>query len=324
MSLAQAFLDQMNDWHTYSEPYDTPLDQWLHQSYAEELKKGNKINWTERYFSPSSADKTATELFAKAKRFKKDEIRWKPHQRRYMSLGTAIGDWLQRDILLCERHYEKLSGNKPRFTMGLIDGKPAFEDFVKTSHPMEWDGQKFNINGTCDGILIDNETGEKVLLEVKSKQSTPAKTSLFSMKKAEDKHVKQTVCYGSMYGVDKAIIVYVNGAKEGWFADDEKLRKTPDLRAFDVEITDDLREEVFGHFADVCRIIDSDRMPIPDLREWEFSEYKDSITKRLTDEEFSNLLRVAEVQAELSEGFEKNNILKGLDDIKRRRAEINK
>lgn len=322
-SLADAFLEQMNDWHTYSEPYDTPLDQWLHQAYADVLKEGSKFDWSKRYFSPSSASKTATELFAKGKRFKKDAIRWKPHQRRYMSQGTALGDWLQRDILLCERHYEKLSGKKPRFVMGLIDGKPAFEDFVAKSHPVVWDGEEYNITGTCDGILIDTETGEKVILEVKSKQSTAAKTSLYSMRQAEDKHVKQVVCYGEMYDAQKGIIVYVNGAKRGWFDDDETLAKTPDLRAFDVTITEDMRDEVFGHFANVSKIIDSDRMPVPDLREWTFSEYKDSITKRLTDQEFEDTIKVAEVQLQMEEDkFVRSNIQKALYDIKRRREVV--
>lgn len=322
-SLAKEFLEQMNEFHTYYEPFDTPLQQWLNELYGEELKIKNKMDYRGRYFSPSGADKTATELFAKAKRFKKDDKRLSPHQRRYMAQGTALGDWLQYEVLLCERHFEKLTGKKPRFVMGLKDGKPAFEEFVAKTHPMEWDGQKFNLNGMTDGIMIDTHTGEPVILEAKSKQNTPSKTSLYSMKEANPGHVKQTVCYGEMYGVDRAIIVYINGAKEGWFADEEKLRKTPDLRAFDVEFTDELKEEVFGHFADTCRIIDSGRMPIPDLRSWEFSEYKDAITKRLTDQEFEDTIRVAEIQLQMEDNkFVSENIRKAIHDIKRRREAL--
>ena len=94
-SLAKAFLDQMNEFHTYYEPFDTPLQQWLNELYGEELKIKNKMDYRGRYFSPSGADNTATELFAKAKRFKKDNKRLAPHQRRYMAQGTALGDWLQ-------------------------------------------------------------------------------------------------------------------------------------------------------------------------------------------------------------------------------------
>lgn len=323
MSLAEAFLEQMNDWHTYPEPYeDIDLDHWLHKSYADVLLREKKIDWSVPYFSPSGASKQLCELYAKAKRFKKDKVRWKPHQRRYMSQGTALGDWLQRDIMLCERYYEKLSGKKPRFVMGLVNGEPAFENFIFKQHKMSWKGKEFSLLGTSDGIMVDTHTGEKVLLEVKSKQSTPAKTSLYSMREAEPSHIKQVVCYGEMYDVKRAIIVYVNGAKEGWFADDEKLKKTPDLRAFDVEITEELREEVFDHFVMALEVVESGRMPIPDLRDWEFSEYKQAIVEELSDEDFESMIRVAEAYKLMSEPFVVNNIDKALADVRQRRKAI--
>lgn len=317
--LAKAFLEQMNEWHTYSEPYDDDLDAWLHERYAQVKRQKKKVDWRKMYFSPSSASKQATELFAKSKRFKKDEIRWKPHQRRYMSQGTALGDWLQRDILLCERHYEKFTGEKPRFVMSLVDDNPAFEDFVYVSKEVTHNGHTFNLNGTTDGIMIDTKTGKPVIIEFKSKQSTPAKTSLYSMREAEQKHIDQVVCYSQMYGVMDAIIVYVNGAKEGWFATDEKLAKTPDLRAFHIEVTDEMVDEVMTHLSDTAEIIKSGEMPVPSLTEWEFSEYKQSIVDRLTDDQYKQLLQVAEFQLQTTTGFMNDMIRKALLDVKRRR-----
>ena len=64
-------------------------------------------------------------------------------------------------------------------------------------------------------------------------------------------------------------------------------------------------------------------MPVPDLREWEFSEYKDSITARLTDEEFEDTIKVAEIQLQLEDNkFVAGNIRKAIYDIKRRREAI--
>ena len=125
-----------------------------------------------------------------------------------------------------------------------------------------------------------------------------------------------------MYDVKRGIIVYVNGAKEGWFADDEKLKKTPDLRAFDVEITDELREEVFGHFVMAREVIESGRMPIPDLRDWEFSEYKQAIVEELSDEDFESMIRVAEAHKQLVKPWEASNIERAIADVRQRRKAI--
>ena len=64
---------------------------------------------------------------------------------------------------------------------------------------MTWKGEEFSLLGTTDGIMVDRRTGEKIGLEIKSKQETPSKTSLSAMKEADPKHVKQCVSYGEMY-----------------------------------------------------------------------------------------------------------------------------
>ena len=288
-NLAQDFLDYINDWHTYNQPYDDELDAWLHEEYAKVIRKGKNVDWRSIYFSPSSAGNSARELYVKAKKKKRDNQRFKPHQRRWMSLGTAVGDWFQREILLAERHYKKFSGKDPVFTFGLVDGKPAFEDFVFKQHKMSWGGEEFSLMGTTDGIMIDRRTGEKIGLEIKSKQETPSKTSLSAMKEADAKHIKQCVSYGEMYGIDRFIVVYVNTAKKKWFADDTELEKTPDIRAFEIRITDEMRQEVFGYFVDIVRRVRENDPPKLDLMEWRFNGYKRACALDLSSEEVSEL-----------------------------------
>ena len=73
-----------------------------------------------------------------------------------------------------------------------------FEDFAKKSHKVEHNGVTFHLSGSPDGIMIyTDEDGNKIRvgLEVKSKQTTAAMTSLYSMKEAEAKHVEQVMAY---------------------------------------------------------------------------------------------------------------------------------
>lgn len=321
--VAEDFLEYLNDWHTYPEPYDDELDAWLHESYAKVIREGKDVNWNSIYFSPSSAGNSARELYAKAKKKKKDKQRFLPHQRRWMSLGTVVGDLIQRDLLLAERHYEKMSGNKPAFSVGLIDGKPAFEDFVFRQHQMEWNGEKFSLLGTCDGILVDNRTGEKVGLEIKSKQETPSKTSLSAMKEPDPKHVSQVVSYGEMYGIHKFIILYVNTAKKKWFSSEEDLLKTPDIRAFEVEVDDTMRSYVFDYFADIVRRVREENPPKLDLDSWRFNSFKRACAKDLSEEEVEELKQEVELMDMFDEPAWKQKLRKeALDDILELRGDV--
>src|SRR5690606_31990304 len=123
-----------DDWHSQNELWDNELDAQIHRWYADPPKV-----WPQRpYFSPSSANSCPRELYVKAKGGKRDAFKRQPHQKRWTSIGTLVGDMIQRDILFIEKHYEKLTGNKPRFKFERNeDGTPAFEDFAKTNALVE-------------------------------------------------------------------------------------------------------------------------------------------------------------------------------------------
>ncbi len=96
----------------------------------------------------------------------------KSWQRRWRFIGDAI----QRNILLAERHYEKFTGEDPCFRIERTkDGFPAFEDLVKTRKIIEHNGQRFSLIGMCNGILeYTEEHGvvTRVGLEIKLKQTS--------------------------------------------------------------------------------------------------------------------------------------------------------
>ena len=244
--IADEFIRQFDDFCTKGGVgFDTELDKDIHSWYL-----NAPTVWPKRpYFSPSSSKSCPRELYMKATGAKRDNFPRQPHQTRWTELGTAIGDMMQRMVLGMERK----DGYTFKFERNDV-GQPMFEDFAKTNAKVEHNGQTFYLFGTTDGIM-EYVTGDgeilRVGLEIKSKQTTPARTSLHSMREPEEGHVKQCVSYSHMYGVDYFIIVYVNGAKKSWVLTEEEYKATPDIRAFGIEITQDDRNELFDKFAEI-------------------------------------------------------------------------
>lgn len=320
--LTKPILKQLDLFHSYQKPYDNDLDVWLHSSYAKVISDGLAVDWSVVYFSPSSANVCPRALYEKAKKSKKDIYKPQPHQRRWTSTGEKIGDMLQEEFLLCERHLEKFSGVKPRFTMGITDkGYPAFEQFIWTQKRVEHNGEVFYLTGTGDGLLVDNETGKTIGLEIKSKQQTPSKTSIRAMTAPQESHVKQVISYSIMYDVDTFVIAYYNTAKKGWFLTDEEYEKTPDLRLFQVDISDEDKTDILDFFADITRRVRENDPPLPDLTKWKFNDFKDAIGKSITAEEIATLETIADFLIEDMQAWERRSVLESLDDIKRRFAE---
>ncbi|MBA9027559.1 hypothetical protein [Peribacillus huizhouensis] len=291
--VAQEFTDYLNEWHTYSQPYDTKLDIWLHEAFAQEMRKYKKMDWSAPYFSPSSSGKDDRELYVKALRMKKDEDEVKPWQRRYTSRGTSVGDWLQRELLLAERHFEKFTGKLPPFKFErTAEGYPAFEEFVHGQKFYEHNGNRFSILGTCDGILeYVNEDGERkrIGLEIKSKQTSYAETGFQRMKEAKDDHVKQVTCYALNYELDAYLVIYVNCSVKAWFMTDEEWQKAPDIRVFGIEVTDEMKDEILTKFASITAAVKSETPPPLALEKFRFNNFKESCALSLTDEEYAQV-----------------------------------
>src|SRR5699024_399823 len=194
---------------------------------------------------------------------------------RWAKLGTLGGDRIQRELRAIERNYEKQTGNKPRFRFERNDdGTPRFEDFAKTNKYVEHNGESFYPYGAPDGIMeYITDDGEKIRvgLEVKSKQGTPARTSLYSMKKPDSSHARQIVAYSEMYDCDYYMILYVNYAKQGWNMTDEQYEKTPDIRAFCAKVTDEHKASVFDKASMVTKAVRENNPPKMDIGEWTFN-----------------------------------------------------
>lgn len=292
--IAEEFRNFLETWHSYTEPYDTPLDVWLHESYAKVLSKDSYLDYRSLpYFSPSSANSCPRELYEKALRSPRDQAEVKPWQRRWQFIGTNIGDAIQRDILLAERHYKKFTSEKPRFRIERTkDGYPAFEDFVKTRKVIEHNNQQFALIGTCDGILeYTDKHGvvTRVGLEIKSKQTTYSKTSEYSLREPGADHVKQVTCYSLMYDLDYYVVLYMNASKKAWNMSEEDYAKYPDFRAFGIAVTGEMRNEVLDKFASIVAAVKTKQPPKPDIEHWLFNNYKTACAQSLSDEEYEEI-----------------------------------
>ena len=306
-AVAAEFTDFINEFHSYPQPYDSPMDIELNRQFADILEKQDKYGYfnfkknpdgIERpFFSPSSAGKSERELYEKVLKSPKDTQKPQPHQRRWTAIGTKIGDMMQREILLAERHYQKFTGKMPRFRFARnAEGAPLFEEFTKTIHEVQHNGEHFGILGLGDGILeYISEDGEiiNIGLEIKSKQQAYSTTNEKNMTEPKEEHRLQTVCYSEMYGLDYFFIVYVNASKKAWNMSPEEFADNPDFRVFGNEVTEDDRLAVFDKFAAVTKAAREGNPPPLDLTAWMFFEYKNHVAKTLTDEEFSDIRATA-------------------------------
>src|SRR5699024_4346469 len=222
------------------------------------------------------------------------------------------------ELLLMGRHYKKFTGEDPKYTVGMVDGKPAFEDFIYADHLVKHDGEEFYLRGTSDGILSITGSDKLVGLEVKSKQQTPSKTSLTAMKEPQEAHVKQITAYSIMYDLEDYVIMYVNTSHKAWEMTEEEFQKTPDIRLFDVKVTEEDKTDLLEYFADSARRVREDDPPLPDLSRWRFNSYKNAISESLTDDEMERLEMVNDFLKESQPVWMQKQMDMALNDIKRR------
>ena len=293
--IAKDFEDFLTEFHKHDQPYDDLMDAELYEQYARVLREQSKwgyFNWNESpdgtprpVFSPSAAGKGDRELYEKARRSKKDKRNPTPNQRDWTGLGSQVGGYIQREIMLAERHFERLTGKPLRFRFERTDrGEPAFEHFKKVMHECEFNGEKFALSGLPDGILeYTNDDGQiiRVGLEVKSFQK--GWSAFKALNHPKHNHELQTICYSEMYGLDYYIILYHLTYGADWNKDINRNK------AFGKFITQDDRDKVLFKFANIAKAVRTGTPPAVDLSEWRYNEYKTAIAKGISEEEYTLL-----------------------------------
>lgn len=293
-TMATEFIEQLNLFHSQPSPRDSKIDLYLHQCYADVLRRTAKEGFKtpdKPYFSPSSSGSCARELYLKIKGEERDAQEVAPYQTRWQHIGTKIGDMIQEQVLLMEDHLENLTGVSPKFKFVRNEhAEPMFEEFAYTRYLVK---DKYYLMGTTDGIMtFQTPEGKliKVGLEIKSKQTTYSQTGGYSMKEANSKHKKQTIAYSIMYDVDYWIIVYVNASKKAWSMTEEEQNKYPDIRAFGHYVTPEMKEELLNKFDGIMECVENNDPPKLELENWTFNNYKQACALDLSQEEFVELV----------------------------------
>ena len=321
--LAEEFTQLLNDWHSLPETWDNALDSQIHEWYVNPPKLFPK----KPYFSPSAANGCPRELYEKAKGAKRDKGGQPPYQKRWTSIGTLIGDMIQRDLLFIEKHGEKALGYTPRFRFERnASGQPMFEDFAKASVPIKTEDTFFHLYGAPDGIMqYVTDDGEviRIGLEIKSKQTSAARTSLYSLREADEKHVAQVTAYAVMYDLDYYLILYVNTAKKAWVLSDKDFAETPDIRVFGVECTQERKERLIGQLAEIQKAVDNGTPPKLDIGKWTFNGFKTACAKSLSDEEMAEISeQVRKIERSGVRDFMKRQYREALDDLLAKREAL--
>ena len=296
--IASEFIKHLNNFHEKCIKPDNKIKAQLFRDYIFAWETEEAPNFgSNHFFRASSTGADAREHYHRLKRHKQDFAKRQLAQTtRWQNLGTAIGDMIQFDLLMAEKH------SKGRFQFeriikevgnGFGRSLPHFEEFSTKTVRFNHRGKDFLIHGSTDGILHYTTTDGRIIrvgLEIKSKQGSYSKTSYHSMKHPDYKHKKQTVSYSLMFDVDYWIILYVNASKKAWNPTEEDLMKCPDIRAFGHYVTKEMKEDVLDRFASICDSVDNNNPPKLELENWTFNGYKQACAESLTNAEIVELI----------------------------------
>jgi len=293
--IADKFIDHLNEFHTLNIPENEAVLKDLYTSYIEAFDNPFKLPIGHKdipMFRPSGLGGCPLEHYHRLSGSKsdyKDDYKEIPYQKRWKDIGTSLGDLVQKWVLETSAYYNNPTFKfeaSPHFTA------PHFEQFSTISKVFEHNGKVFRLQGSTDGIMIyTNEYGERlrVGLEVKSKQTSYAVTSMRNMIAPNAKHVTQITGYSLMFDVDYWIILYVNGSKMSWTMDETNITKYPDIRAFGVYVTEDMKQEALDKMATILDNVYTQTPPKMDLDGWTFNNYKEAIAKSLSEDELQEI-----------------------------------
>lgn len=328
--LAKEFTTYLNNWHKLNIDDDLQVNKELFKNYIHAFDNPFEIDPSHKdipMFRASGVGGCKREHYHRLKGDfidNYDKVKYTPpHQARWQRIGTRVGDMIQSDLLQAEKYYttpEPALGEwttsdvkpKPKFTFERINfgdklPKPAkykkplivphFEEFSTVSKVFTHNDTTFRLQGSTDGILIyKDEFGAtvRVLLEVKSKQTTYAQTGFKGLTKPNDSHLKQVIAYSLMFDIDYVLIIYVNCSKKAWTMSDEDLLKSPDIRVFGLYITDEMKDDLLEDLALTCVATKLNQPPKLDLDKWLFNEYKQVCATSLTEDELQEIKEYVE------------------------------
>lgn len=286
--IASAFYCMMNNFHSLDVYDDYMIEKLLlrQQELDVEGIKNREPRRTDIVtFNPSSAGKCPRELYFKNNGTEDNGLNLYPYNKRWSSNGTAVHSRIQRDLLYAEKYMEDnpfrvaqaydVLGVRCKYKRCML---PAWENNIFTTKEYEHNEVKFVIRGMADGFLW---YGDKLVnLEIKTKSTTVAAVGTYKMKEPMEHHVMQCVCYSLLFHedpyedrVDTSILFYESLAKDNW---SKGADARPDIRAFQVNVTKEMRVELLDKFAMVVDCINRGVPPYADTSKCLFCPFKET------------------------------------------------
>ena len=220
------------------------------------------------YVSPSSASKCTRELFYKIKREDKTDTTTFPYQKRWTRNSSAVHQVVQKDILYFEEYLKDARLVIARDSKGM----PLWEENIKKTITVTHKGEDIRVSGMMDGILQDNETGELIGFEFKTKSNSIGQLGDYKLKEPAEHHIMQCVLYSIMFKLDTFILMYENVVKDYWSKGSEAK---PDIKAFTVTVTEDMRVALLDRFHKLSLQIKSNTVPAKEQDKCLFCSYKE-------------------------------------------------
>lgn len=274
--LASQLVEQFDEFHRKTiYPLDVAIESGYYRDVLEHIEeplpravvpKGIPV------FTPSGADKCPRELYYKVTGIKTDRIPNIPYHKRWTRNATLVHEGVQKDLLYMEKYLKD-----PAFVVKrTINGKPAWEESIKTTTVRRVGDVEYGITGMMDGHLVHTPTGQIIGFEFKTKSNSIAQVGSYKMKSPSDSHITQCTAYSLLYGLDDYIVLYEALAKDGWMKGEDARH---DLRAFHITITDGERKALDDKFAKVARAVKEQKLPARDVTKCLFCGYKTTCSK---------------------------------------------
>lgn len=284
--IATAFFYMMNDFHSLDVYDNYKIESLLLEQTRLDIE-GIKNRLPRRtdivVFNPSSAGKCPRELFYKNSNIQEDGLNLFPYNKRWASNGTAVHSRIQRDLLYAQEYLQDCPFRVATAEELLGDdckeerkGLPAWENNIFTTKEFEHKGVRFAIRGMSDGYLWHED--KLVNLEIKTKSTTVAAVGTYSMKEPMQHHVMQCICYSLLFmgdpyedRTDTSVLFYESLAKDKWSSGADAK---PDIRAFQINVTKEMRIKLLDKFAMVVDCINRGVPPFADTEHCLFCPYK--------------------------------------------------
>jgi CRISPR/Cas system-associated exonuclease Cas4 (RecB family) len=268
--LAEEFLEQVNEFYSLPEvTYDVDIERLLWEQKKEELffYSNNGLGKTDRpILRGSSSSKCKRELFYSFT----GNVPYReqfPYHRRWTRNSSAVHEYFQRDLLYMEKYLKE-----PSFIVRRTDsGMPAWEENVRTR---KYFGS-IVLEGMGDGQLVYKDDSV-VGFEFKTKSNTLGQLGDYKLREPAPYHVEQLTAYSFLFDIREWIICYESVVKPQWSAG---IDAKPDIKAFYVYITQEMREQFLDKVADLDHYYTNKKLPDVELDKCMMCEFKELCVK---------------------------------------------